>query len=187
MQATFTFQADSRADLDALMDFFGRYFGQPAMFNALEGLGPPLMTNDEQPVPMMTEAPSVFDLPTATPEPEAPKKKRGRPKKEDPNQHVLLPVDEETQDAAADVFDTLFGDNAKPALDPTELKTMTPEEQRSKGTQLLLDLIERDPNRKGEVRKLVEKFGVKQFSLIPDARSAEFFADVLMLDHAAEQ
>lgn len=58
---------------------------------------------------------------------------------------------------------------------------LTPAEKRAKGRQMLLALVASQPARSDECKALLGKYGVKTFAEVSDDRSAEFLADALLI------
>jgi hypothetical protein len=199
MQLHLSITADSREELEELFDLMAKLAQQPGALPSMHGLGafPPGM-------PIIGESlDEIFGMPQASEEElaatEPPKRKRGRPKKEEPTPPEepasndlppgdnsglsalddLLAKPEAKTKSPLDLLDAAFAPQSPaPLIDGTNL---SPEEQRTKGAELLLDLVNTNESRgKVAVRKLLDKYDVKSFSAIPLDRAGEFLADAIM-------
>lgn len=76
--------------------------------------------------------------------------------------------------------ETLPPPEAAPAPQANVVKTMTPAEMRTAGSDMLMVLFNREPASLSTIKDIQAKFGVKMFSDIPDDKAQEFYNDALL-------
>jgi len=84
------------------------------------------------------------------------------------------PPDSTPDDAAPDTSIMAF-------VQANVIKELTPNEMRSKGSDMLMMLYNRDPDSIGGLNALRTKYGVKKFSDVADDQAKAFYTDAMLL------
>lgn len=108
------------------------------------------------------------------------RKPRVSPPEPDSNPHTE-PDREAQHDAAPTTARTEPEPEPEQKVAANVKKELTPAEMRTQGSDMLMQLFNRDPSKLPDLKKIQTKYGVKKFGDIPDDKAQAFYADAMLI------